>query len=746
VRLIVIRKWRSAGHGPLFCLAGLVLLTAFQLMPLPRSLAMILSPNHVSTNDFYLPQQRETLLGESPTAWSSTTQLTLLPGSTRSFLLECIVLSLMYVLAVNVIVTPAAFNRLAYLLIANGTLISLLAFAQRLSSTEDKVYWSIGVSGVAYGPFASRNYFPYYANICIGLCLGMLGSQVQKRQSLLQNSKSIWLLACLATMMLAVLLSLSRGGTLSMFGAIACGGVVIYRNRGATRLGPLLWIVPGVLVVGGWLGGMVLQERFAKIGSDVGSENNRLPLWRGALEMVPGYPVFGTGADTFSMTELMTRTQPKLPSAYDYLTSSYLEALLEGGLARLGLTITLVVIISLGGLRQYRHYQGRSLSWLILGGLIGFWAVAMHSIVDFGMHVPSIALTMAVVVAFFLTARHRVDSREWIALPLPAAGLLSLLMVALGGLLVIDSYHKDQANRFVNAAFLESQSPQPDRDRMIEFMNQAIAHRPDHYVYRDTQSRFLIDASRYTGDPVRTEELLREAVVQARAARDLSPTWWSPQVRLALFRDKFANAPPASWYFERARRSAPADPFVWYASGKQRFDEGDLAGAWKDWQRSLSLAPNHLTLIVRDASPKLSPEEFLELVLPDNPAVIDTVMQRLYPDAGKARNSRQPFLEKSLRLLDKIGSDRTPLESLQRGRVFRDLNRREESAAALREGIANDPTVAALHWELATVLYELDQFKEAKKEVQVVLVRKPGDGAAKELLDVIERELILIEP
>jgi len=351
-----------------------------------------------------------------------------------------------------------------------------------------------------------------------------------------------------------------------------------------------------------------------------------------------------------------------------------------------------------------------------------------------------------VVVAFVLTVRQSGVESEWIELPLPACGLLAVLIAALGTFLIVDFYHKDQANRFANHAFIEARAPEPNLDTMTVLLTRALEHQPDQYFYRDELASCLLRSSRKAATPEKKQEYLRQAMIQARLARDTNFIFWTPQTRIGLFRDQFVNAPPALWYLERACKVAPAEPFVWYAAGKQRYDEGDKDGAWRDWKRSLALTPQHLNLIARDASSVLAPEDFVDRVLPDDADIVDRAMNRLHPDPAQAGDSRRPFLLKSLVLLERKGSERAAPDELQRGRILRELNRSDEAIAALREGIAKDFTLPILHWELALEYYERDMFAEAKKQVQIVLVRSPNDPPARELLLVVEREMLLQEP
>src|SRR5206468_4458361 len=77
----------------------------------------------------------------------------------------------------------------------------------------------------------------------------------------------------------------------------------------------------------------------------------------------------------------------------------YIEALVEGGVPRLGLSLLGILLVYRLGWRALRRHAGRSAEVLALGALLGFTTVVLHSLVDFGVHMPAVALLTTVVCA-----------------------------------------------------------------------------------------------------------------------------------------------------------------------------------------------------------------------------------------------------------------------------------------------------------------------------------------------------------
>ncbi len=213
----------------------------------------------------------------------------------------------------------------------------------------------------------------------------------------------------------------------------------------------------------------------------------------------------------------------------------------------------------------------------------------------------------------------------------------------------------------------------------------------------------------------------------------------SAQARLALYRDHFQSAPSTDWYLERARRAAPTDSTIWYASGKVRFDKGDFDTAWADWKQALTISRLSLDAILADVQKqKLSPDALAEKLLPDQPALIYEVAARLYPLDKAPASDRWPLLMKALTLLERSGSDSSAADDYLRGRILHELGRLDDAVAALRQSLRKQPDLGGARLELARTLYDRKSFAEAKTVIDGL---RTGDAATDELRRVIEAEL-----
>ena len=107
----------------------------------------------------------------------------------------------------------------------------------------------------------------------------------------------------------------------------------------------------------------------------------------------------GAGYGTFDYVEPLTRTGADVNYRYEHAHNDYLESLIEGGLIHLVLVLVIMALVYWLGLRALARHSHEATAGLIMGGLFGFTALVIHSFVDFGLHIPAIALLATVLCA-----------------------------------------------------------------------------------------------------------------------------------------------------------------------------------------------------------------------------------------------------------------------------------------------------------------------------------------------------------
>lgn len=437
--VVMTRELRFRWDGVSLGLFGLVLFTAFQTVPLPESVVGVLSPARLEQHRTLRPDVEERLPGEPPAAARPTTlTLSIDASRTRDSLVLFTAVLLLYAAARNFVFTRAAAQRLAWAAFANGIVLSTLALMQFFSSPRTTVYWSVITEGAVFGPFVCKNHYPYYLSLCIGLGLALLLQEWQKqdRESAtyaeanrswsdvlhhamerLRSPRSVFLLGGLGFMLVSVPFSLSRGGVLAIVVAGLLARLVAWiaqrsdsqsnRSTGSGTVILLLVLTFGI-GLGAWFGWKPVEERLDTLwqGSRTAS-SDRVPLWKDLAAAIPEFPLVGAGAGSTIHLEGLTRTRQDI--AFMYYANAhndYLEAMIEGGVVRLVLTLLIIGAVLWAAAAGYvRHHRRTSGPWL-LGAFFGLTEIAVHSFGDFGMHIPAVAVFATVVAAFTMAVRE----------------------------------------------------------------------------------------------------------------------------------------------------------------------------------------------------------------------------------------------------------------------------------------------------------------------------------------------------
>jgi O-antigen ligase/tetratricopeptide (TPR) repeat protein len=273
---------------------------------------------------------------------------------------------------------------------------------------------------LGYGQFINNNHFALLMEMGLGLSLGLLaggGARRQGRQMFLYLSAAVLMWA-------AQVLSNSRGGLFAMFGQIIfiCllwrvvhsrgGAGHLDRRRGVTghivRYGLAVCTLFVVIAGAVWVGGEQLVQRVETLQSEVGEEGagnrmypRRVEMWRATWEMIKDRPLAGSGFGGYWVA-INSYYDASGVSVPQQAHNDYLELLASGGLLAAALVTWFVGALFV---RVRRHLRSRRpfRRAACFGALAGLCAVALHSLVDFGLHVTVNALVFTALVVITVT-------------------------------------------------------------------------------------------------------------------------------------------------------------------------------------------------------------------------------------------------------------------------------------------------------------------------------------------------------
>jgi O-antigen ligase len=752
VRMLLEGEWRWQPCPLVWCLAGLWLWSLVQMAPVPRGVLAAVTPATADLYDELLPAQPEVLPGGQPASLHTTTfvPISLYAGASRADSLRLLAVLLLFVVVRNNLAGQGPLRRFSIAALANAALLALFALVQFFTSSPHTLYWTYSTDGLVFGPFICRTHFAFYVNLCVGLGLGLLLSTspaaagqgedgrrpglAEPLVRLLHESRALWLVAALALVLASDLLSMSRGAVVALAGAgVVCllVRVVLFRRLSNLAVVGLL----GLLVAGllGWFGHERLHARLATLWTGQALHEGRIDSWSYVLPMVLRFPLTGTGLGTYAFVEPLERPPGQDPAiAWDHAHNDYLEAMLEGGLPRLALSLLAIGLVYRLGLAALRRHAGQPAEGLVLGCLFGMTTVVLHSMGDFGLHIPAIAVLATVMAAQLCGLAREPESghrfgRSAAVLAALGCGLLAVLLVREAGRL-------ERAERLRLAAVRLEPVDEAAAARQRALLAAALAAKPEdaslHLAYAEALAG---GAEQETG---RDLALVRAALRHYATARDLCPLLPGPHLRLAGLRPDLEQADPASAYLRRARQLRPSDPEVWYLAGAQELLDGHRDEAWQSWRHSLQCSDLYLDEIVRKAGPRLGGQGLAERILPSRPGLLLRAAELLPAE------QRPPVLEKGLAALQELPAPAGPADLYLQARLCRALGRIDDASAAYRAALAMQPQQINWRFEWAELLYQHGQRDQARQQLIDLLAQQPGHGEARKLLETVIKDMV----
>jgi len=267
---------------------------------------------------------------------------------------------------------------------------------------NDKIYWvkrPIQKYASPFGPFVNRNHFAGFVGMIIPFSLGIafMSRRIEK--------KVIYGFLGVVTT-ITLFFTLSRGGILSFFAGMLVFSFIVFTKGRSKRI--LIPVLLFVLVVGMYLiffGISPVIEKF--VHSEV-SADKRLIVWKGTLSAFRDFPVFGSGLGTFE--HIYKVYQPEGPALYwTHAHNDYIEFLLEFG--TVGALIGALFLFFAFTMLMKTDWTGREL-YLHAAFLSSITTIAVHSMFDFNLHIPSNAILFSLVLGLGVSlSRIKMNNR-----------------------------------------------------------------------------------------------------------------------------------------------------------------------------------------------------------------------------------------------------------------------------------------------------------------------------------------------
>jgi len=362
----------------------LVLLLSFvalQLVPLPQSILLIVSPTRANL--------LQSLSHVSP--GTLTAPISVFPPATLAHLLRVSAYMGVFLLA----------RELAWRLRGRSWLIVaplvVIAAAEALLGV---VQYDPATSSFAHGTYASRNHFAGLLELALPFAaVYPLAAMTSRRRSVRQAVLASSSIALATVILLGVILSMSRMAFVSSLFSLFVAATITFsiRARSPQRL-ILLGLAAAAVISAAffYLAPDTLIGRFSDVFStpDVAADA-RVQLWSDARRLAADYRLTGSGLGT--LEQAFMRYKKIAPqSGVDSLHNDYLQLLVEIGL--IGFALAAVTMIALFVMAvRVTFFRGNNLSVKYLGiaCLGALVAICVHSFTDFNLYIPANAMFLA---------------------------------------------------------------------------------------------------------------------------------------------------------------------------------------------------------------------------------------------------------------------------------------------------------------------------------------------------------------
>jgi len=500
-----------------------------------------------------------------------------------------------FILAVNNLHRQETMRWTAAVLIGLATAEALYAVYQFIKGT-DYVLWFLrpeNYRGRGSGTYICPNHLAGFLEMQLPLALGLLFF------GRLKDLGRVVAGYAAAASLAGVTVTLSRGGWAASAFIVAAFFGVMLRYR-AQRKAVLAAIAVALLIGGGAIYKLVTlkESRFKRRIEHVmkpGHKDDasiRLRLAAAAARMWLDHPWFGVGPGHFDV--YFPQYRPKqVQSRPIWAHNDYLNLLTDLGLVGGLLAGWGIGALGLGAWRTWKYVKRskEGLTWkrsdraaLVLGFGGGLCALAIHSWVDFNLHIPANAMTAALFAAGLAAHQRFATSKVWTSAAWRvhwAMGLAGLLFAAYAAPEAIRSWREAfWTERGMQAKTLEEQIRSFQRAIEVEPKNAELVGKLGE-VYRLT--------SWEGGDGWRW--LAQEALKWFSRARELNPLdphWW---IRCGMCLDWLGRTGEADSHFAKAVELDPNSYYATMMMGWHEMQKENWSEAIRWFERSLEIKP-----------------------------------------------------------------------------------------------------------------------------------------------------------
>jgi tetratricopeptide (TPR) repeat protein len=598
IKIVIVKNTRCIWSWSYIPVVLFILITVFQLVPLPTGFVEFISPNTAAV--------KRDLLGDLPNADKviSSMSLSFYPHATKHDLRLLLAVVAVYIVVFNVYNQSEKIKRLLAAIAIIGGALAILALAQDIFG-NGKIYWFVPtIHNKAYsGPFINHSHFGQFMNLSMGAALGLIMVKLNgffngKRvtPSVVADyfgssqARVIWALIIMIVLgATAVFVSLTRGGMVSLLIAAAFTTLVLSSRKTFKSQGWIMALIPlGAFICVLYLGFDAVYDRLATLGQLHEAESSRWQILKDITVAWIKFPVFGTGLGTHEVVYPMF-DRSTIPALATYAENEYAQAAEEIGILGLAILIIFAVIVWINYARNVTisHVPIRSAAYGLGFGLV---AIMVHSLSDFGQHLPANAFLSAVSCAILLAlTRMGRKTYEVSSIAQVYKGRRVLLVSVLLCVLTVWIWTLYGANNarlaeghWKKALVVEHELVEKDWAGSNEEYSDLISHAVSATNYQPGNIKYLhwLNVYRWhslsrvtdpnTGEviiPTQAMEFVHRIVDELNQARIFCPTYGVTYCFLGQLEKFILGDATGAEHIQKGFRLAPCDPTACFVAG-----------------------------------------------------------------------------------------------------------------------------------------------------------------------------------
>ena len=281
-----------------------------------------------------------------------------------------------------------------------GFVFAFFAILQAVLS-PNKIY---GIYEVPYanpfGSFVNRHNFAAYMEMTLCLPLGlMFVGAVGKDRKLLY-------ITAIALMGVALLLSGSRGGLISLLAAIFFLVILTTKTKNYSqyvlKIGLAVLLLATIIVGSILIGGESSLTRFAETANSPDFSTSRIHIWSITLKIILNYLPFGTGLGAYGVAYTPYDSLNGLERV-EQAHNDYLEVLANAGIVGLIIGVFFIYRLFRTGLENAQT-SNTFRRGVCVGALAGCFAILVHSLFDFVLHTTAISMLFLTLISLVVVS------------------------------------------------------------------------------------------------------------------------------------------------------------------------------------------------------------------------------------------------------------------------------------------------------------------------------------------------------